>query len=84
MYVWTTFQTIENGWDSNFFVGCSLFGLYAKCGSKQTWQTNYPLSLDQKVSLDEEIQHYCDYFQPDFKVEMRCLVTLCVHERKCA
>jgi len=37
MYVWTTFQTIENGWDLNFFVKCSLFDLYGKCGYKKMW-----------------------------------------------
>jgi len=48
MYVRTTFQTIENGWDSNFFVTCSLFDFYAKCGCKKTWQNDYPLFLVQK------------------------------------
>jgi hypothetical protein len=37
MCVWTIFQTIENGWDSNFFVKCSLFDFYAKCGYKKPW-----------------------------------------------
>jgi len=49
MYVWTTLQTIENGWDSNFFVRCSLFDFYAKCGYKKLWQNDYPLFLVQKI-----------------------------------
>jgi len=28
--VWTTLQTNENGWDSNFLIECSLFECYAK------------------------------------------------------
>lgn len=46
-YVWTTFETIENGWDSDFLVGCSLFELYAKCGSKKQRQNGYPFLLVQ-------------------------------------
>jgi hypothetical protein len=30
-----------------FFVGCSLFEFYAKCGSKKMWQNDYPLFLVQ-------------------------------------
>ncbi len=53
-YVWTTFQTIENGWDSNFFVGCNLFEFYAKCGSKKMWQNDYPFFWFKNLSLDKE------------------------------
>ncbi len=49
MYVWTTFQTIENGWDSDFFVGCNLFNFYAKCNSKKMWQNDYPLFFVLKI-----------------------------------
>jgi len=48
-YVWTTFQTIENVWDSDFFVGCNLFDFYAKCGNKKMWQNDYPLFFVQKL-----------------------------------
>jgi hypothetical protein len=49
MHVSTTFQTIENVWDLDFFVGCNLFDFYAKCGSKKMWQNDYPLFFVQKI-----------------------------------
>ncbi len=41
-YVWTTFQTIEFGWDLDFFVGSNLFKFYAKCHTKKTWWNDFP------------------------------------------
>ncbi len=37
----------------------------------------------KNLSFNKEIQHFCDYFQPSFEGEMRCLVPLCVHEKEC-
>ncbi len=83
MYVWTTLQTIENGWDSNFFLGCSLFDLYAKCGSKQRWQIDYPLYLDQKHIFGWGNTTLLWLFSI-LILKVSCLVPLCVHKRKCA
>jgi hypothetical protein len=47
MYFLTPFQTIEHGWDLDFFVGCNLFEFYAKCGCKKLWQNDYSLFFVQ-------------------------------------
>ncbi len=82
MYVWTILQTIESGWDSHFFVGYSLFEFYAKCGSKQTWQIDYPLSLDQKRIFGWRNTTLLWLFST-LLLKVSYLVLLCVHEREC-
>ncbi len=83
MYVWTILQTIENEWDSNLFVGCSLFDFYAKCGSKKIGKM-VPIVFGSKTYIwMRKYKIVVIVFSFDFEGEMNCLIPLCVHEKKC-
>jgi hypothetical protein len=74
--------TIESGWDSNVFVECSLFDMYAKCGNKKMWQTNYPFFYSKSFTKMNKYNIVVIVFRFDFQGQMHSLPPLCVHEQE--
>ncbi len=84
-YVWTTLQTIKNGWDLDLFVGCNLFNFYAKFSTKKMWQNDYPFSYIQKLIFGWRNTTFLSLFSTlILKVKWIFFVPLYVHERECA
>jgi hypothetical protein len=79
MYVWTTLQTIENGWDSHFFVGCNLFEFYAKMWQQENVEKWLPFFFCSNTYI--WMRKFNIVVNFDFEGEMNHLIPLCVHER---
>ncbi len=81
-YFWTTFQTIEIGWDLDFFVECNLFEFYAKCGRIKLWRNDYSLFFGSNLYLWMRKHNIVVIFlRFDFEGEM-CRI-MCTRKRMC-
>jgi len=85
-FVWTTPQAMKNGWDSCFFVRCSLFHFCVECAHGHMVARKHGKMITHffcsKIYLwMRKYNIVVIVFSFDFEGEMNYSLPLCVHER---